>query len=269
MDDRDTLSLLELWRQLRMTDAEQPGGRQFPTTEWSLVGRAGQGRSTAQRASLGQLLARYLPALRAHLVETKRIAPDITEDLLQGFVSVKFLEQNLAAHADRTRGKFRTLVLTALDRFIIDERRRQSADKRSADRAAAKDPEVLASMPANQQLPSYTFDTGWAREVLHSATECMRAECQSSGRPDIWGVFEARILGPILQGTSEPTYDELVERFGFRSPTQASNVLITAKRMFQRNLRAVIAEYADSPAGIEDEIRDLREILSRAGAGPA
>jgi hypothetical protein len=58
----------------------------------------------------------------------------------------------------------------------------------------------------------------------------------------------------------------VVVRFGFKSPTEASNALVTAKRMFVRALRSVVAEYATDEAGINGEIEELRAILSRAGA---
>jgi hypothetical protein len=48
------------------------------------------------------------------------------------------------------------------------------------------------------------------------------------------------------------------------SPEQASNVLITAKRMFARALRSVVAKYADA-GDVETEIRDLKSILARSG----
>jgi hypothetical protein len=57
-----------------------------------------------------------------------------------------------------------------------------------------------------------------------------------------------------------------VEKFGFRSPTEASNALVTAKRMFVRALRAVVAEYARDENGIDREIEELRAILSRGSA---
>ncbi len=81
---------------------------------------------------------------------------------------------------------------------------------------------------------------------------------------EVWGVFEVRILAPILQGTEPADYRELVERFGLRSPSQASNVLITGKRMFERVLRSVVAEYARDERDVDEEIGELREILARS-----
>ena len=55
-----------------------------------------------------------------------------------------------------------------------------------------------------------------------------------------------------------------VERLGFTSPIQAANAVFTVKRMFERFFREVVAEYAASPDGIEQEIHELHAIL----AGP-
>jgi len=112
--------------------------------------------------------------------------------------------------------------------------------------------------------PSDAFDTTWASELLAEALKRMQAECTASARPDVWGVFENRILAPILhQGEAMP-YEQLVQRYALASPAQASNVLITAKRMFVRVLRSLIAEYEPDEAQIDAEIADLQQALSQA-----
>ena len=88
----------------------------------------------------------------------------------------------------------------------------------------------------------------------------------ASGRSAYWSVFDCRVVAPIFDGVEALPYDQVVERFGFRSPTEASNALVTAKRMFVRALRAVVAEYARDEDGIDREIEELRAILSRVDA---
>jgi hypothetical protein len=56
-------------------------------------------------------------------------------------------------------------------------------------------------------------------------------------------------------------YDKLVGRLGLASPSQAANLLITAKRMFNRHLRAVVMETVADPAQAEDEIEELKKCL--------
>src|ERR1700685_2576797 len=104
---------------------ENPDG--FPTTNWSVVRDTGAERSEHKRALWGELRDRYWPALWAHLVYRKRLSAHEAEDLIQSFIEKKVLQNNLVQIADPARGKFRTVLLTALDRFLIDSRRKKSA----------------------------------------------------------------------------------------------------------------------------------------------
>ena len=239
-----------------------PGFVCFPTTRWSLVDRAGRQGPEAQREALGQLLARYLPALRSHLVHSQRLQPADADDALQDFVAGKILERDLVAKANQELGKFRTYLLTALDRFLWNRLRAANAQKRAADAALALGDEA-EGIPACG--PSDAYDVEWARQVLDEAIRRMQAECLAAGRDEVWGLFECRVLAPIRDDATPADYSELVRRFGFQSPSQASNTLVTAKRMYARILRSVIGEYAHDAAEVESEISELHRILARAG----
>jgi RNA polymerase sigma-70 factor (ECF subfamily) len=239
----------------------QPLGA-FPTTHWSLVARAGRGTVDAQRQALILILNRYLPALRLHLIARKRMDPNRADDLLQSFLAAKIIEQGIIERAEKERGKFRTFLLTALDRFIVSEARKENAQKRgaAATTAIGEDTDIAQSW----DQPDDQFDVAWARELLAQAIRRTKDEAIGSGRPDVWGVFETRVLDPMLRDIEPLEYDELVRRFGLTSPSQASNLLVTGKRMFARNLRALVAEYAREDADIDEEIADLTAILSKA-----
>jgi hypothetical protein len=92
----------------------------------------------------------------------------------------------------------------------------------------------------------------------------MRSQCKGR-REQLWNVFESCALAPLLDGASAPPLSDLASRLGFASPQQVSNTLITAKRMFARVLRKVVGEYSRDDEAVEDELRDLLAILSRAG----
>jgi RNA polymerase sigma-70 factor (ECF subfamily) len=237
----------------------------FQTTHWSLVQRAGADDDQAQREALTQLIRRYSPSLRLHLITSRRIDPGRAEDLIQGFLLTKVLEGKLISKASRERGRFRGFLCTSLDRFVSNELRRDRAKMRAPEKSVSLDKSMAVTDPS---LPvDAAFDIAWARQLLEAALENMRRECHRFERLDIWGVFEARILAPILHKTDPVPYDKLVERYGFRSPAQASNVLVSARRMFERTLRALVGEYEKGEAEIDAEITDLQAILSRAG-GP-
>jgi DNA-directed RNA polymerase specialized sigma24 family protein len=249
----------------------EPGGPgdAFPMTPWSLVARAAtdgtEGAAATMREALGTLLQRYLPALRAHLILHRRIAPDLADDLLQSFVSRKVLEQRLIARSDRTRGRFRSFLLKALDHYVIDQLRQQKSRGGAPSQLDEMQELDLADDDAEAQ-PSQAFDRAWAKEVVAEAVRRMRAECQRTSRPDVWGVFEHRVLAPSLHGAEPLPYEQLVKTYALDSPAQASNVLMTAKRTFARMLRGVIAESAEDDAEIEQDLRDLKQILA-SGAG--
>ena len=52
-----------------------------------------------------------------------------------------------------------------------------------------------------------------------------------------------------------------IKTLTFGTLAVASNALVTAKRMFERNLRAVVAEYAADEADIDREIAELRRAV--------
>jgi DNA-directed RNA polymerase specialized sigma24 family protein len=241
--------------------------RPFPVTRWSLVVRAADTDAAIKRMALTELLEQYLPALRSYLRFSKHQNTDRADDLLQSFLASKVLDQDLIERADQRRGKFRTYLLTALDRFIVNQHRFDRAQKRSPVRSESLDEAVE---PASDDCePADSFEVAWARQVLHRTIKQMQQECHGTGRDDLWLVFDARVLSPTLGNNPLVSYEDLVQRAGFSSPVRAANALVTAKRMFVRNLRAVIGEYEAEEAEIDEEINDLHAILSKGGGRAA
>jgi len=240
----------------------------IPTTRWSLVARAAAGRKGEGDAGrdLAELLRLYLPALRAHLLTSRPKDPHRADDLLQAFLADKVLDENVLRHADPARGKFRTFLLTVLDRFVIDQARKDAAQKRSAAGPVQAFDDQADQVPApSSGEPPDAFDRSWATQVLQEVMRRMREECHATGRAYLWDVFQARVVLPITEGAAAPSHEELARRHGLASASQASNALGTAKRMFARLFRGVVAEYAADEAEVESEIRDLWDIFSRPG----
>jgi RNA polymerase sigma-70 factor (ECF subfamily) len=170
------------------------------------------------------------------------------------------LERELLASADRKKGKFRTFLLTALEHYVIDQFRHMKRSPVSGGIEAGDD--VQDDAASAQEA----FERDWARRTVAQALESMSAECQAKKRSDVWEVFRTRIVEPILNGQSEVPYEELVARFGLKSPAAAFNLLVTGKRMFERHLRSVVGMYLSDNSSIDEELADLRRVLSEAGA---
>jgi RNA polymerase sigma-70 factor (ECF subfamily) len=242
-------------------DDQRPMGHRlaFPTTHWSLVDAAGHGTGEAKREALAELLGNYTSAMRSFLRYNMRIHANEVDDLLQRFLADRVLERDLVARAEPERGRFRSFLVASLQRFVLNCLREEKAKKRAPGKLeSVASIDVAATAPA----PGQEFDLAWAREVLAQAVAQMREECRAAARSNIWAVFEGRVLNPTLH-QSEPTpYTELIERYRFASPSQASNVLVTANRMFLRILRQVVGRYEKTQEEIEEELLDLRRILA-------
>jgi len=245
-----------------MSNETKPNYQAFPLTPWTLINRAADdGNLDDQRAVLNDLLKRYLPALRAHLIYGKRLQPDAADDLLQNFVADKVVEQGLVSSANRDKGKFRTFLLSALSRYHVSQIRKAKAQKRSPNEG-----EMVAfeeyHEPADGDRPDRSFEVEWAKQVVTEATRRTQQACEADGREQVWQLLKARILDPALEGVEPMSYEQMVERFGLESPLQVSNLLVTGRRMYQRHLRAVVGEYARDESEIDEEMRDLRSVLA-------
>ena len=232
----------------------------FPTTHWSQVARAGAEEATSQREALEQLLRQYLPAFRAHVIRVLRVPADDADDLVQSFVCDRIVAEGLVGGADQKRGRFRTYLLTALDRHVARVRRYELARKRRPDSGTTTLDEGNDIAADGDATPAEIFDIEWARAAIAQAIEQMRKECEGE-RDDLWRIFRARVLAPTIEGIEPTPYPQLVEELKLVSVDVAANLTVTAKRMFGRCLRAVVGRYADS-GELEQEIREVREILA-------
>ena len=88
----------------------------FDTTRWRLI-LAGHDDPARGRESLAYLCQAYRRPVLA-FVRRRGYAPQDAEDLTQGFFE-SIVERRLDAIADPERGRFRTLLLTALNRYLV------------------------------------------------------------------------------------------------------------------------------------------------------
>jgi DNA-directed RNA polymerase specialized sigma24 family protein len=247
-----------------MRDDTLRGGGQAPLTRWSLVSRAAHQQTTVKVQALDELLTLYRPVLRIHLIRNLRLPPDRADDIVQSFLAEKVLAKNVLAKADRRKGRFRSFLLKVFTNYVFSALRRDQAQKRGPTDSQMVNldeaPDLASSAPEIYQA----FNVSWARQILSEVIQRMRRECAAKGRDDLWQVFECRILAPTLDQAPAPAYEALVTQFGFQSPAQASNLLITAKRMFQRILKEVVRDTVTDEADVAAEIRDMARILAGA-----
>ena len=162
---------------------------QFFSTDWQLIHAASAEGVNGDRPQLGILLQRYMGALRNHLMRKWSLSNVDADDVLQSFIADKVLQAGLVNKANQQRGKFRTFLLTALDRFVISQHRKQQA--------RPKQVHVEAEQISVQSGDDFTYQ--WALETVNVAIERLRTECQEKQRQDVWEVFYCQTTEEVMR----------------------------------------------------------------------
>jgi hypothetical protein len=234
----------------------------FPRTKWSQLARA----ADAETDELDHLIRLYWAPMRIFLVAAFPNLRNDADQVLQEFAEDRILRKDWLRRADPSRGRFRDFLKASLRNFTLDRLNRFEARHPPVSLSAVED-ELLST-----QNPSDAFDLQWVRTVLAQTLERMEADCNDPAenqprRGHIWQMFRLRVLEPIFMDTRPVSYEELVQSFELRSPTDASNMLLSAKRIFKMHLNKVIEEYGERDAATVAEVNALAEFIQQLAKG--
>ncbi len=221
----------------------------FDTTRWSIVLRA-RGEPAEARAALEQLCRTYRPPVLA-FVRRRGYAADAAEDLTQAFFA-RFLERAWHSSADPERGRFRSFLLTALKRFLIDSDAEGAALKRGGGiRFELLDDDDCTG--ATGETPDAAFEREWAHAVLRAALARLRSEAEQAGKLELF----KRLAEFLIERPDEAEYARAAEDLHLRRNTLA--VAVHRMRHRLRDLvREELMETTLNRTELEDELRTLR-----------
>ncbi|MHC4881621.1 MAG: hypothetical protein ACYTCV_03365 [Planctomycetota bacterium] len=194
---------------------------------------------------------------------------EAAKDLTQGFFYEIVLGKDLISKADQSKGKFRTYLLTALDRYVSTVRRNENRKKRSPGKPLnSLDTESLEHLSiSGQQDCADVFSYTWACQILDDVVAALQQEYTDSGKASHWYIFRDRILQPILNGTDPPSLNQLCEQYGVGDESKASNMIITVKRRFRTLLKKELSQNVNTDEEVDEEYLELLKILSSPKAG--
>jgi RNA polymerase sigma-70 factor (ECF subfamily) len=236
------------------------GTSQFATTRWSVVLAAVSPSSPKYQQALSTLCQTYWFPLYAYL---RRHGCDThqAEDCTQAFFA-QMLEKHSLRLADPKGGKFRSYLLAALKHFLADERDRVQAQKRgggqrifSLDFENAED--LYGLEPADQLSPERLFEKSWALVVLQKVMARLGAESASVNKQK---VFEHLITYLAPAGDVVP-YRDMAAKLNMTEGAVKVAVHRLRKR-YQELLRDEIGQTVATEEEIDQELRDLFEVLS-------
>jgi RNA polymerase sigma factor (sigma-70 family) len=232
----------------------------FNTTSWTLVmeaARPGEKESLKALSKICQVSWYPIYAFIRRLGYNQADA----EDLAQGFFE-HVLQNNVLAHADKERGRFRSFLLGSLRNFVSNEERKYRAEKRggrvtfvSVDAQEGED--SYQREIAHPETPEKIFQRSWAEQLLQRALDSLKADYERANK---LRMFEA--LYPYLTcHANPPSYQELAETLKMSSGTVAVAVFRMRKR-YGELLRKEIALTVEDQTDVEQEIRVLLEALA-------
>jgi len=229
---------------------------QFPTTEWTRVIEPAVGQNIQN-----ELVRRYWKPIYCFL-RHKGCSNEEAKDLTQGFFTEIILDSNLFKNIDRSKGKFRSLLLMALNHYVIDVVRHDKRLKRHPGVLVSLEDDLFISAESLAN-PEAAFDYAWATEVLNETLAKLKAECHQDGLIQHWEVFQAWVLDPILEQKKPESIRAICQRFGIVGEARVSNMVVTVKRRFKQLLERNVGKYVNSDEDVSLEIRRLLDLFGQ------
>jgi len=240
-------------------------GEVFLTTHWSLIQGVHSSEKGENIALIGLLMNRYWKPVYCYL-RRKGYNNEQAKDLTQGFFHEVVLERHLIENADATKGRFRSFLLMALDRYLVNVQQMETAQKR-VPKGRFVPLDIIEPSDLPQSLmssePEDTFSYTWISDLLERVLEQVEAKCYEDGKAVHWCIFRDRLLRPIIERTEPVSIKELCDKYGIEDSAKVSNMIVTVKRRFQAALKQHLSESVISNEHIEDEIEEIQRFFPK------
>jgi len=234
--------------------------REFVTTRWSLILSAVNGSEEQKaRDALAELCRTYWRSVFSFVCRRGYSTQD-AQDLTQDFF-ITILKENWLHHADRSRGRFRSLLLKSLQNFLVNAAEKAHAHKRGGGTefiswddwmAEAQSQSSIPIQALDSVPPEHIFDLTWATTVVEHAFQRLREECESKGK--LW-LFQA-LSSHLTDERDELSYANLSAELEM-AETAVKKQLHNMRQRYRNLLRDEVSQTVEDPADVDDEIRYL------------
>jgi len=239
--------------------------RTFGATHWTAIESIASKDDASNRALVGDFLKAYWKPVYCYL-RHKGYNSEKAKDLTQGFFHEVVLGRELIQRADRTKGRFRTLLLRALDRYLVSVHRKETARKRiPQNRLISLEDSNYGELPeaAGNLDSDEVFHYTWVCELLDRMLEDVENECRRNGMEVHWDMFNDRVLHPILASGEALGLEELCRKYGIEKTTMVSSMIFAVKRRFQAAAKRLLRQSVASEQEIDEEMLELMKFLAK------
>ncbi len=237
----------------------------FQTTCWTEISNARTLDETRQKETVNELIRKYWKPVYCYL-RRKGYDNESAKDLAQGFFYEIVLGRDLFERADQKKGRFRTFLLTALERYAIDIYNKETAQKRSpkGQMIPLETIDIADTLEVQSELtPEQFFHYTWASEVLNQILNKVKSQCCATDMETHWEVFQAKVITPIIDGTDTPALKDMCLEYGIENEAKVSNMIFTVKSKFRSAMGRHLRQFVESDSEVEDEFKEIFNILSR------
>jgi RNA polymerase sigma factor (sigma-70 family) len=244
----------------------RPSHGRFNTTRWSVVLSCvdTDGDTQKMHTALAELCRIYWRPVFAFIRRMGHSPPD-AQDLTQDFF-IMVLKGQLLHRANPVRGRFRSLVLKALENFLRDAEAKRSAQKRGGNVQFVSWDDWMSEAPSHFSISQQEsdrwsaeriFDVRWAATVVERALSRLGEECEKRGRRRVFDM-----LSPCLAAErNSVSYSKFSKSLGI--PEASVKRLVHQMRVRYRTLlRDEVGLTVEKPDEIDDELRYLCATLS-------
>jgi DNA-directed RNA polymerase specialized sigma24 family protein len=248
--------------------AHRPSPGRFVTTRWSVVLSCADahGDKPKMHKALAELCKIYWRPVFAFIRRQGHSPPD-AQDLTQDFF-VSVLKGQLLQRANPARGRFRSLVLKALQDFLSDAETKRCASKRGGEVLFVSWDDWIAEAPSHFSIPQREserwpaeriFDVRWAATVVERALSRLAEECERRGRRRVFDM-----LSPCLAAERDDvSYSKFSKTLDI--PEASVKRLVHQLRVRYRTLlREEVGRTVERLDEIDDELRYLCATLTAA-----
>jgi DNA-directed RNA polymerase specialized sigma24 family protein len=232
----------------------------FATTQWSVVLAAGKVGDREAHDALSRLCESYWYPLYAY-VRRRVNNVDDAQDLTQAFFA-HLLEKGAVARADRSRGRFRAFLLTAVKNFLASEWQKGQAQKRGGQRLKLSLDFVASESkfrlePTHELTPEKLFERKWVTTLLDHVLGRVQTELEDAGKQEHFEHLKA-----VLTGDSEVIdYQQAAAALGMTTAA-AKQAAYRLRKRYRELFREEVARTVADETEVDEEIGRLLATLA-------
>lgn len=248
-----------------MSEKHPTGSTHDPNfvTKWDVVNRAkGGGADVDSANALEELCRIYRHPIYVALRYKHDYDHHDAEDLAQSFITW-LIHGGYLNRADPEKGRFRSFLLSYLDNFVANHRRKQHAQKRGghAIHVPAEFPSDTnrnAVEPKDENSPDKEFDRAWTVATFREALDRLRNKFTQEGRAEEFETLQNFLLRKRGEGES---YAASAAHLGITEVNMRQKVSRFGRK-FRQTLEEVIKPMVKE-SELDDELSYLWQCFER------